>query len=96
MATIGHIAALTSSVLEGFLREQELARTLVEFVDTEGRRRPDNAEASESDYVKVLVLGEKFYPGLIAHQSDADWVRMFTWEFTTFIQESKFGFGESR
>lgn len=96
MTTIAHAEDLTRSLIKGLLRENGLAATMMEFVDAEGRRRPAEAEVSDSDYLKIVVLREEFLLGLVRGQKDADWIRSFTDNFTTFIQESKFGFGEAR
>ncbi len=96
MTTIGHAEDLTRSLIGGLLRENELASSELEFVDADGRRRPADAEVSDSDFLKIVVLGEEFLLGMVRGQKDSDWIRSFTDNFTTFIQESKFGFGEAR
>lgn len=96
MSTVSHLEGLVLNVITGLLKQNEAARTIVEFTTDAGNRLSGSDSPSNRDLVKVVVLGEMFLLRLIPDETDVRFVARLRSEFADFIAESSFGWGELR
>lgn len=96
MSTVAHLEQLAGNVIDGVLKQNELARTVMEFTDESGRRLSSADTPSRHDYVKVVIMGETLLLGLIPEDTDERFVARLRSELIDFIAESRFGWGEWR